>query len=107
MMTISRVHDDFSRALGTAQATYDQFKPNVVVGSSRSGAVAMSLNAGNTPLVLSCPAWKKWGQAITIRQSLRVLHSPNDDVIPFGDSVELVRRSNLDSNHLIPVGNDH
>ena len=100
-------HDDFERALRTAQSTYDQFRPSIVVGSSRGGAVAMNLDAGNTPLVLLCPAWKKWGQATTIQESARILHSPHDEVIPFGDSVELVRMSKLDSSYLIPVGDDH
>ena len=54
-------HDDFGRALATAQAAFDASQPDVVVGSSRGGAVAMNLRSGNARLVLLCPAWKKWG----------------------------------------------
>lgn len=43
--------DDFAAALAIGQAEFDQHQPDVVVGSSRGGAVAMNLNAGETPLV--------------------------------------------------------
>ena len=33
-------HDDFDLAVRTAQAEYDQHQPDVIVGSSRGGAVA-------------------------------------------------------------------
>ena len=50
--------DDFDAAVRIAQAAYDQGQPDVVVGSSRGGAVAMNIDSGDTPLVLLCPAWK-------------------------------------------------
>jgi hypothetical protein len=53
--------DDFDDAVRIAQAEYDEGHPDVVVGSSRGGAVAMNINSGDTPLVLLCPAWKAWG----------------------------------------------
>ena len=53
--------DDFELAVRVAQAAYDQHDPQVVVGSSRGGAVAMNIDSGDTPLVLLCPAWKHWG----------------------------------------------
>jgi hypothetical protein len=54
--------DDFDIAVGTAQFEFDRHHPDVVVGSSRGGAVAMNINSGDVPLVLLCPAWKHWGQ---------------------------------------------
>jgi hypothetical protein len=54
--------DDFDAAVKIAQAEFDQHRPDVVVGSSRGGAVAMNLKI-NVPLVLLCPAWKRWGTA--------------------------------------------
>jgi hypothetical protein len=83
--------DDFDAALAIAQAEYDKHKPDVIVGSSRGGAQAMNLDAGDTPLVLLCPAWKKYGTAETIRANSTILHSRADDVVPFADSEELVR----------------
>ena len=47
--------DDFDEALRIAQAEFDQHQPDVVVGSSRGGAVAMNIDSKDTPLVLLCP----------------------------------------------------
>ena len=99
--------DDFDEALRTAQAEYDRHRPDVIVGSSRGGAVAMNLESGSTPLVLLCPAWKRWGTAMAVKSGTVVLHSEADEVIPFADSRELVRASGLPESALIVVGTDH
>lgn len=99
--------DDFQEAVRIAQAEFDNHQPGVVVGSSRGGAVAMNIDSGNTPLVLLCPAWKKYGRAKSVKPSTVILHSRADDVIPFADSEELVRNSGLSASALIEVGNDH
>jgi hypothetical protein len=99
--------DDFAAALATAQTEFDKHQPQVVVGSSRGGAVAMNINSGDAKLVLLCPAWKKWGTARTIKRGTIILHSRADDVIPFVDSEELIRASGLHRSALIEVGNDH
>ena len=52
-------HEDFLAALRTAQAAFEQHRPDVVVGSSRSGAVSVNLDSGDARLVLIRPAWKK------------------------------------------------
>ena len=52
--------DNFNEAVWIAQVEFDRHHPDVVVGNSRSGAVAMALKI-DTPLVLICPAWKRWG----------------------------------------------
>lgn len=99
--------EDFAAALAIAQAEYDKYRPDVIVGSSRGGALAMNLNAGETPLVLLCPAWKKYGSAKTIRANCTILHSRADDVVPFADSEELVRNSGLPTYALVETGGDH
>ena len=99
--------DDFDAAVRTAQAEFDKQKPSVIVGSSRGGAVAMNINSGDTPLVLLCPAWKKWGKIKKLKCNSVILHSRADDVIPFADSEELVANSNLPSATSIEVGNDN
>lgn len=96
--------DDFAAAIATAQAEFDQHQPQVVVGSSRGGAVAMNINSGDAKLVLLCPAWKNWGTAKSVRPGTVILHSRADDVIPFIDSEELARNSEAT---LIEVGTDH
>lgn len=99
--------DDFDTAVRIAQAEYDLHKPDVVVGSSRGGTVAMNIDCGDTPVVLLCPAWKRWGTAITVKPNTVILHSRADETVPFSDSKELVRNSGLPSKALIEVGFEH
>jgi hypothetical protein len=99
--------DDFEAAIRSAQSDYDQHHPDVIVGSSRGGAVAMNIDSGDTPLVLLCPAWKNWGSVKILKPNSLILHSCQDDVIPFGDSEELVASSGLSPETLIEAGNDH
>ena len=99
--------DDFAAAVRTGQAEFERHRPDVIVGSSRGGAVAMNLDAGATPMVLLCPAWKRWGTAREVKRGTVILHSEADDVIPIADSRELVRMSGLPESALIVVGDDH
>ena len=85
--------DDFNEAVRIAQVEFDKHQPQVVVGSSRGGAVAMNIDIGEARLVLLCPAWKKWGTARTVKPDTVILHSRADDVVPFADSEELARNS--------------
>src|SRR5436309_13991517 len=71
--------EDFAEAVRIAQAEFDRHQPQAVVGSSRGGAVAMSIDSGKARIVLLCPAWKKYGSAGTIKP---------DTVVPFADSEE-------------------
>src|SRR6266487_3869924 len=86
--------EDFNSAVRIAQAEFDRHHPDVVVGSSRGGAVALNIQAGSTPLVLLCPAWKRWG-------------SVKDVVISISDSRELLRNSGLPESALVVIGQDH
>jgi hypothetical protein len=99
--------DDFDLAVRAAQAAYNATTPDVIVGSSRGGAVAMNLCSRETPLVLLCPAWKRWGTVDRLKSNAVILHSRNDDVIPFAESELLVSRSGLEQETLIEVGHDH
>jgi len=96
--------DDFAEAVRIAQAEFDKHRPQVVVGSSRGGAVGMSINSGEAKLVLLCPAWKKFGTAKAVKPDTVILHSRADDVVPFADSEELAKKSEAT---LIEVGTDH
>jgi hypothetical protein len=99
--------EGFPEAVRIAQEESDKHQPDVVVGSSRGGAVAMSIEIGDARLVLLCPAWKKYGTARTVKPNTVILHSRADDVVPFADSEELVSNSGLPATALIEVGNDH
>ena len=67
----------------------------------------MNLDSGSTPLVLLCPAWKKWGTATTVKPGTVILHSRADDVVPFASSEELAGNSGLPASALIEIGTDH
>jgi alpha/beta hydrolase family protein len=99
--------EDFQSAVQIAQTEFDRQRPEVVVGSSRGGAVAMNLTVGDVRLVLLCPAWKKFGQVQTVKSGTVVLHSRLDDIVPFTDSEELIQNSHLPGQALIEVGSDH
>jgi hypothetical protein len=99
--------ENLTEAVKIAQGEFDKHQPEVVVGSSRGGAVAMNINRGAARLVLLCPAWKQYGTARTVSPGTVILHSRADDVVPFGDSEELVRNSGLPASALVEVGTDH
>src|SRR5262249_14682297 len=96
--------EDFEEAVRIAQEEFDKQKPQVVVGSSRGGAVAMNIKVGAAKLVLLCPAWKKYGTVRTVKPGTVILRSRADDVIPFAESEELAKNSGA---ALIEVGSDH
>src|SRR5580704_11100357 len=85
--------DDFVAAVRIAQSEFDHHRPSVIVGSSRGGAVAMNVQSGDTPLILLCPAWKRWGTVRKIKPQTLILHSRADDVIPYAESEELIQIS--------------
>jgi hypothetical protein len=99
--------EDFFEAVRIAQEEFDKHQPQVVVGSSRGGAVAMCINSVDARVVLLCPAWKRWGTARTVKRNTTILHSRADDVVPFADSEELLRTSGLPASAMIEVGTDH
>lgn len=99
--------DDFAAAVCTAQTEFNRHQPDVIVGRSRGGAIAMNIDSGDIPLVLLCPAWMNWGTVAQLKPNSLILHSRQDDIIPFADSVQLIDRSGLPPETLIEVGNDH
>src|SRR5205807_10127042 len=58
---------DFAEAVRIAQEEFDRHQPQVVVSSSRGGAVAMNLKSGDARLVLLCPTWMKFGTTKTVK----------------------------------------
>lgn len=99
--------DDFDAAVTAAQELVNSEQPDVIVGSSRGGAVAMNVESAAIPLVLLCPAWKRWGRSRKLKPNAAILHSRNDEVIPFSESEELIKVSHLPPEVLIEVGTDH
>ena len=50
--------ESFRESTRIAQAVIDSEKPDVIVGSSRGGAVAMAVDQKDSKVVLIAPAWK-------------------------------------------------
>ncbi len=99
--------EDFEASIDIAQKEYDKNNPDVVVGSSRGGAIAMAIKKENTKTVLIAPAYKKFKISpthATCSGNDIVLHSICDDVVPIVDSANLVS----DYNYSLHVcGADH
>jgi hypothetical protein len=95
----------FRSAVRTARAACDEFGPDVIVGSSRGGAVAMALPRSDLPLVLLAPAWRWCGVEPTLRAEAIIIHSKYDKLVSISDSRELCRRN--PTARLLEVGTDH
>jgi predicted alpha/beta hydrolase family esterase len=96
--------NDWNASVEAAIDAYEEHTPDIVVGSSRGGAVAMAANLPAKKLVLIAPAWKKYCPNCTIAPNTTILHSPEDRVIAFSDSRLLSKMYNAE---LIMVGADH
>ena len=99
--------NSFARSVGLAQRVFHRHQPDVVVGWSRGGAVAMSIDSKDTPLILIAPAWRNWGTMTVVKSEVAVLHSPNDDLVSIDRSRELLQNSDLPKERLVAVGEDH
>lgn len=96
----------FRSAVRAARAACDEFEPDVIVGSSRGGAVAMALARPDVPLVLLAPAWRFCGVPPNVAAPQAVvIHSLSDRWVRFDDSRELRRRS--PHVRLIAAGDGH
>lgn len=76
----------FGQAVAAAQECIDACKPDVIIGSSMGGAVAMNLGSGDTPMVLVAPAWRAWwllrfGVASSVGPATVIIHGDKDRTI--------------------------
>jgi len=93
--------NDFEESVRIAQEEVDTNRPDVIVGSSRGGAVAMAVDRAGARLVLIAPAWQRFGGTASVPPGTMVLHCTTDDQVPFSDSEKLQGAS------LIPCGEGH
>ena len=97
--------DSFEESCLIAQNLVDEENPDVIVGSSRGGAVALSIDPGAAPLVLIAPAWKRYGVGRSnLRFDTTIIHSREDEVIPYEESEELIEGTFL---AIHEYGKDH
>ncbi len=99
--------DDFGKAVSIAQAAFDDREPDIVVGSSRGGAVAMAIDSRTAPLVLIAPAWRFCGVQSVVKRETIILHSARDELIPLAHSQLLVDDNDLLPSNLRVIGDDH
>lgn len=95
---------NFKKSITTAQEAFEKLNPDLIVGSSRGGAVAMNIDSKDKPLVLLAPAWSFFGNKNTTKENSIIIHSENDTLISVESSIELSKRSNCE---LILSGEDH
>ena len=95
--------DLFEQSVAEARRAIAAHKPDVVIGSSRGGAVAMVARP-SVPLVLVAPAWSKYAPWATVSGDATILHSDKDDVVPIEDSEALSRTFGA---RLVQVGDCH
>lgn len=102
--------NSFAACTEIQRAAIDQEKPDLVVGSSWGGAVAVELMCTghwNGPTILLAPAVHRVaaktgrGDAQEIARQLRgkrivIFHDPHDDVVPFADSEALAKEGELE-----------
>jgi len=82
--------DNFELSLARAKDTFENFKPDIVIGSSRGGALATALDTGDIPKILIAPAWKKFHvKDPLVNKDTVILHCADDDLVPYEDSVKL------------------
>ena len=97
--------DNWTLSVQRAQSCFDAFNPDIVIGSSRGGAVACSVDGGNTPKILIAPAYKLFPCTIKgINDTTQVLHCVHDNIVLFQDSKDLVEAFDV---NLFPCGISH
>ena len=95
----------FDESVEIAQDIIDKEQPDIIVGSSRGGAVAMHCKNNGIPLVLIAPAWKRFGAGdAPISTPTSVLHCRYDDIVEYDDSKQLAENDKVT---LISCGESH
>ena len=92
---------DFNESVYIAQEYIDNERPDIIVGSSRGGAVAMAADPKGARLILIAPAWKRFDVAPSVPKNTTILHCTSDDLVHYEDSEE------LGTNNLVPCGDSH
>jgi hypothetical protein len=97
----------FEESIRIAQGVVDEECPDVIVGSSRGGAIAMCINPRGAKLVLIAAAWKRFGGSIhegKVQSDCVIIHSDWDKIVDIEDSIAL---ANQTGGPLLTVGKCH
>lgn len=99
--------EDFEESVRIGQSVLDEEQPEIVVGSSRGGAVALAMDLGQTPAVLLAPAWKFFSIEPRLPRRAVILHAPADTLIPIEHSRQLLAGAGDGPFELWEVGEGH
>ena len=84
--------NSFDESCNIAQQLVIQENPDIIVGSSRGGAVALNIDPLNARLILIAPAWTHYPTKVNPDLTGAViLHSLNDDIVDLKDSQKLLK----------------
>jgi predicted esterase YcpF (UPF0227 family) len=92
---------DFEGSVVIAQEYIDNDHPDVIVGSSRGGAIAMEVDAKGAKIVLIAPAWKQFDVNPSVLPNTTILHCQSDKIVHYEDS------EGISNTNLIPCGENH
>ena len=97
--------DDWEASRAAALTAFADFEPDVIIGSSRGGALACDLPAPGIPKVLVAPAYKHFpAKVVDVDKSTWILHCPEDDTVRFEHSKQLSESCGAT---LLECGEDH
>lgn len=97
------ISHNWEQSVAAAREIMEKVQPDLVIGSSRGGAVAMATNT-TVPMILICPAWGKYAPWSVCRGNSTILHAKEDRIVKFSDSKLLSQASGA---KLIETGKDH
>jgi len=85
--------DSLEESIAIAQGIIDRDWPDIIVGSSRGGAIATAVDSKGARLILIAPAWKLYGITPRAGSDTTVLHCPTDDIVPYEHTKELAEKT--------------
>jgi hypothetical protein len=95
---------DWELSVRRAYDCLDAFQPDVIVGSSRGGAIACAIEA-IAPKILIAPAYRNFHvNNPVVDKTTVILHCPEDSLVKFEDSSSLTESFGC---KLIPCGENH
>ena len=97
--------NDWEASQEAARKAFEECNPDVVVGSSRGGALACGLETNGIPKVLIAPAYKHFPTKIVdVDRDCWILHCKGDGIVKFEHSVQLAEATQAT---LIECGDGH
>jgi predicted esterase len=90
-----KVQKYWNQLMGLADAATVGFEPDLIIGTSQGGAIAMETikKHPKAKLILMAPAWRIYGVPPVVKPSTIIIHGKKDKIVPYADSVELSKEN--------------